>query len=89
MGELQRRITYTEFLEWMLFLRREDERDMKSEYYQAQIAAQICKGQVENPKKVHTSDFLISIVDPEEAPKKSEGTKRVWASLLNIKLEDN
>ena len=45
MGDLKARITYREFVEWLCFLNKEEERQTKQDYYLAQIAAEIRRGQ--------------------------------------------
>lgn len=77
-------MTYTEFLEWLEFLRWEEDRHTKSDYYMAQVAAEIRRSNVKNPRKVRVQDFLLKS-DPVIA-KKSADSKKVWAAALKINL---
>lgn len=82
--ELQGRITTTEFLEWIHFLRLEDDRNSKSDLYLAQIAAEIRRGWVEDAREVKVSDFLLGakpVLTPEQRMKKS---KAAWGAMLTV-----
>jgi len=81
--ELKERITYSEFLEWLTFLGREEERQTKQDYYLAQIAAEIRRGHVKNPKAVKVKDFLVEVKTTPETP--GERSKSVWMGALKIK----
>ncbi len=90
-SELKTRITFSEFVDWLIYLERESIKELKQELYQAQIAAEVRRSMVLHPEKVNRDDFLIKLAKPEdpETKKKKEGSKRVWAGILNVKLEDN
>jgi len=84
-GELKARVTYTEFLEWLEFLRWDEDRQTKIDVYLAQIAAEVRRGHVMEPKKVKVQDFLL--LPREEAPKNNiERSKQTWAACLKINL---
>ena len=96
--ELEEKITPTEFLEWMSFLRMEQGRVRKLDCYLAQIAAEIRRTIVEKPNQVKISDFLMKPADKQAAPATLEEriafSKAAWCSALGIKLppqkpEDN
>ena len=79
------RLTFSEFLDWLAFLSVEEERDRKQDYYLAQIAAEVRRGQVTSPKSVKVKDFLIKFTQASKGDR--GGSKHVWASLLKIDLE--
>ena len=85
--DARNKLTFRELLEWLQFLDMEERRHTKQEYYLAQIAAEIRRGQVKSPAQVKMNDFLISLKPKVE--KKPEGSKHIWAAHLKIKLEDN
>jgi hypothetical protein len=84
-GELKRRITFTEFLDWCEFLNLEELRHSKMDYYLAQIAAEVRRSFVENPRKVKISDFFIELVSPDKKAK-VEKSKQSWAAALKLNL---
>jgi len=85
--ELAARITYSEFIDWITFLRREEERNTKQDIYLAQIAAEIRRGLVKNPKSVKTKDFLMKKTDDTPATEKpASKSKSAWAQSLNLKI---
>jgi len=85
---LKEQITYTEFIDWMIYLREESEWRLKLEWYLAQIAAEVRRSVVEHPRKVQTSDFIIQIKTPEQKAMEDKmlKSKAAWAAQLNIKL---
>ena len=87
-GELKQRITFTEFLEWLEFLRRDEERNSKMDYYLSQIAAEVRRGWVKQAKSVKVSDFLIKLV-PTQQEAKVQKSKQSWAFACGLKLKPN
>lgn len=100
-AELKRRITYSEFLDWMEFLRARRDADEKEHYYLAQIAAEIRRSNpnVPAPGKVRISDFLLKFREPfararisnSEAEKRHTMmmSKAAWMTAVKCKPEDN
>jgi hypothetical protein len=86
---LKQQLSFLEFLEWVEYLRQERRENTKQDYYLAQIAAEIAKDHVKNPKKVKLSDYLLVIkeVTPEQA--RMQKSKSAWAAALHVKLERN
>ena len=92
--EAQAKITYTEFLKWVWYLNwRDTEEFNRQDFYLAQIAAEICKGQVKKPKKIKLKNFLLDFslkdskpkkVDPEEQKKRMTDSKRYWLGLTGV-----
>jgi len=89
-SELAARITYSEFIDWLAFLWREEERNTKQDIYLAQIAAEIRRGLVKNPKSVKMKDFLMKKAEtPTKVEKPPSKSKSMWAAALNVKLRSN
>ncbi len=87
MGDLKARITYREFVEWLCFLNKEEERQTKQDYYLAQIAAEIRRGQVKSPRSIKVKDFLVQVttaVTPQQE-KKAAKSKSFWMGLAGVK----
>jgi hypothetical protein len=84
-GDLKERVTYREFLEWLVFLNNEEERQTKQDYYLAQIAAEIRRGQVTNPRSVKVKDFLVEMTTTPKQKKKMERSKSFWLGMVNVK----
>ena len=85
-AELSARITYREFIDWLSFLDLEEERQTKLDYYLAQVAAEVRRGNVKNPKSVKTKDFLVQMKRTGPADKTAK-SKVVWAGALGVKLK--
>lgn len=86
-GELKTRMAYSEYIDWLNFLSKEEERDTKQDYYLAQIAAEVRRGQVKHPNKIHVKDFLVKMVTQAQA--KAAKSKQIWAGAVGIKLKDD
>lgn len=90
--ELREAITYSEFLEWQEFFRLEALKNLKADWYLAQIAAEVRRGIVKDPEKVRVKDFILRYATPEEASEsrtedlKTHRTmlsKSAWLSAIN------
>ena len=77
---------YTEFLDWLEFLNWNEKRETKLDHYLAQIAAEINKGMVKDPKKVKREHFLLKVVEaPNKQKERMQHSKSVWLAALNIR----
>ncbi len=93
---LAERMTHSEFLDWLIFLQWKEEQDEKTDYYLAQIAAEVRRGQVKSPRLVKVKDFLLQMKtkaettsEPEKVrPKKKQlnKSKAAWAAHLKVNL---
>lgn len=82
--ELKGRLAYDEFLEWVAYMEREEVRTPPDHLYLAQIATEVCRSRIKNPKRVRVSDFLLK---PKTQSGNSSGSsKAIWARSLGIKL---
>ena len=81
----------------MEYLDKEDRKHQKSDYYMAQIAAEIRRGieaQKEHPRPVKVEDFLVKYEDEVESkkPKSKEvsktekiaSSKKAWFTVTGI-----
>ena len=59
--EIQEKITSIEFVEWIAYLDEDENKRSKSEYYLAQIAAEVRRSFAKNPHKVEMDDFFFKI----------------------------
>jgi hypothetical protein len=66
----------------MEFLSQEEERDTKRDYYLAQIACEVRRGYVKDPKKVKVDDFLVHF--KKQGPK-AKDSKSIWMGALGFK----
>jgi hypothetical protein len=83
---LQREITFSEFLEWYMVLEREEQWKVKIEHYLAQLAAEVRRGWVSDPKKVHVEDFFIRFKEDGETEDRVRRSKKTWATFLKMNL---
>lgn len=85
--ELRDKITYSEFCEWIEFLVLEQKRNTKDQWYYAQIAAEIRRGYVTTPNKVHTEDFILKFASELEDPEvKMQASKSAWGMAVKMNL---
>jgi len=84
-SELAERITHSEFLEWLSFLVWENEQHGKSDYYLAQIAAEVVRTRVKDPRTVKTKDFLLQSKKSQEPAAKAASSKAIWMEALDLK----
>jgi len=85
--EIQGRMSFGEFLGWMAFLEREEERHTKQDRYLAQIAAEVRRSIVKHPNKVKNEDFLMRVRGGEEGHVKR--SKEAWLKALGIEGGNN
>ena len=89
MGELQERLTSSEFVEWVAYLELEMNSFHREDFYMAQLAAEIRRGYVKNPNKPKVEDFLITFgmkdVYKKTVKEATRDSKSFWNSLLAVK----
>ena len=88
--ELKAKLTYCEFLEWVVYLERELIERLKDEHYFAQIAAEVKRSRVANPGKVLVKDLLITVKKEgqEAEPRQAmEDSKAAWMGSVGVKLK--
>lgn len=78
--ELAARITHREFLGWLDYLDWERDFHSKTDYYFAQLAAEIHRSVVKQPLKIKIKDKLIKF----EKEVKDSPSKTIWLSVLDI-----
>lgn len=59
-------MSYNEFLDWVEYLRWCEDRTTKDQYFLAQIAAEMRRTIVKNPKDVKLQDFILKWERPGE-----------------------
>jgi len=94
---LQRETSSTDFIRWVEFLRLEKEREENERYvttadqhYLAQIAMEICKGNVKHPSRLKIRDFLLKFMKKKSGEKisteeKADQTKNYFMNVLGVK----
>lgn len=95
-SDLQDRIEYSEFLEWIQYLRIERNSLAKIDHYLAQIAMEVRRSYVKDPNRVKLSSFLMKFSTPEEAevvdsakdPRsvKTAVSKAAWFGALGMQI---
>jgi len=85
--QTRERISSTEFLKWIWFLewKATEEFDRK-DFYLAQIAAEIVRGQVKKPKKIKLKDFLLDFKKEKAEPSKEQmqRSKKFWLGAVGV-----
>ena len=78
-------MTSTEFVKWVRFLDwRDTEEFRREDYYLAQIAAQIERGQVKTPSQVTIQRKMLKFTTrepPQDAKKDIQHSKSFWLAL--------
>ncbi|MBU0847696.1 hypothetical protein KKH23_10960 [Patescibacteria group bacterium] len=86
--------TSREFVEWQEYLDLDRDTPQREDYYLAQIAAEVRRGMVKAPARVHLKHFLLkfSRKDEEEKPltedqikRRAANSKARWSALLRFK----
>jgi hypothetical protein len=78
-------MAFSEFLEWLEYLKQEQRVVTKSDWYLAQIASEVRRVWVAAPNKVKLADFLLGTAEViEEAKEKAQKSKAVWAAFLQL-----
>jgi len=86
--ELRERITFSEFIDWLVFLNHEEERNTKLDHYLAQIASEVRRSYVSKPRTVKTKDFLFAMttVKPKAPEEKVKRSKSAWGAIVGVKI---
>lgn len=84
--ECKRAVGSREFLSWKVFREHQINAFQRQDYFLAQIALHICRGQAKNPRSLKLEQFLLKFVngkppeeDPEEETEEAR-TTRIAAS---------
>jgi len=79
-------ITFSEFLDWLEFLNWQESRRDKTDFYLAQVAAEIRRGNVKRPNAVKTKDFYVSHTDPAVGADRVKKSKSAWGAVFKMDL---
>ena len=87
--QAQARITSREFLEWRVYLEREQSQATVDHYYLAQIAAEVRRGWVRKPKSVKLQDFILKTEQQQAATTTSqqvrtEQSRAMWLAVCKV-----
>jgi hypothetical protein len=89
-------ITWSEFLEWLEYIREEDRHPSKLDQYLAQVAMEVCRGRLENPRSVKLSDFILKTKEEKEEQDRKQAvedssreerikkSKSAWLNLVGL-----
>lgn len=95
---LKEQITWSEFLEWLEYLREEDRFPSKLDHYLAQIAMEVCRGRLENPREVKLADFLLKTKEEKAEEDRKQAaedssredrikkSKNAWLNLVGLEM---
>jgi len=91
--EAQASMTSTEFVKWVRFLEWRDVEEFRREdFYLAQIAAQIERGQVKNPSQVSIQKKILRFTNrkppPEDLSNRVCRSKAFWMSLAHAQKRE-
>jgi len=88
-NELRERITQSEFLEWLQYMDWEETvYRSKTDYYMAQIAAEIFRTVAKDPKTVRTDKFLLKFVTSVQKVARADAikaSKMRWFAITGFK----
>lgn len=87
-GELQQRVTSSEFVEWMEYLEQEVHDFHREDFYLAQIAMEVRRASLTSGAVVRLSDFLLTFKSRSamtDDPKLREQTSEAfWFGLVGV-----
>lgn len=87
--EAQVSLTSTEFLKWIWYLNWSDTEEFRrQDYYLAQIAAQIERGQVKHPSRVTVQSKILSFTSTkrtEDKAAKIHTSKNFWLGSMGVR----
>lgn len=86
-GELRKRLTYGDYLDYRLALELELNQPSRSDLYLAQIAAEVRRTAVRTPSRVKIKDMVLKMDLPSEAKYEtaeqySQRAKNIWRARL-------
>ena len=64
--EVQAKTTSAEFVMWMAYLEQDQTDHRREDYYMAQVAAEIRRGNSKKPQKIRVDDFLLKYSKKKE-----------------------
>ena len=85
--------TSSEFVDWMEYFNQEINFFHREDYYLAQIATEIRRTIVKNPRTVKVKDFIIKFLRKDEkslqkdAEEKTKQSKAFWLGAFGIKAK--
>ena len=79
-------IAFSEFLDWLEFLNWQESRRDKTDFYFAQLAAEVRRTMVKQPKSVKVKDFYISYTDPAVGAARVKKSKSAWGAVFKMNL---
>lgn len=85
--------TSRDFVRWRRFAELDMNTLTRGDYYLAQIAAEVRRGNVKHPAKVKIEDLVIKFktrvagkrVDPDEVQRRTAQSKAAWFGITNAK----
>lgn len=79
-------ITFSEFLDWLEFLNWQETRRDKTDFYLAQIAAEVRRTIAKHPKTIKIKDFYANFTDPAVAADRMKKSKSAWGAVFKMTL---
>lgn len=89
----QEETSSTDFVMWTEYLEREVNAFHREDYFWAQVAAEVRRSFVKNPKKVKVKDFLLKFEDKMAGRKKMTKKERTkiaksfWSALTSFSFK--
>lgn len=74
---------------WLEYLDKEVHEFHREDWYMAQIASEIRRGIVSNPRSVKLKDFILKFTGGSEAARNPMSSKKTWLSIFGIKEKKN
>ena len=85
--QAQASITSREFVEWRVYLEREQSQATVDQYYLAQIAAEVRRGWVRKPKSVKLQDFILRTEQQQTTTSqqvRTEQSRAMWLAVCKV-----
>ena len=85
--EVQAKITSSEFLEWAWYLNwRDTEEFNRQDFYLANIAASVDRGNVKHPRKIKLENYILKFHNRpnQDSGDKMRRSKQHWLTLTGV-----
>lgn len=86
-GELKARVTPTEYLQWLEYLRWDERRQSKQDFAIARLTAEVIRNRVKHPRQIKERDCLVVIIDQQTNEDRLARSKYAWLTAVGFKPE--
>jgi len=91
--EIKQRISSSEFTRWQVYIEKEANEFHRQDYFLAQIATEVRRSYVKNPRAVKLKQMLLEFTEPRFKTKKKivptmEESKSFWFAAVGLSRKE-